>query len=280
VTPDLETWVGRVLTEQDELCLAPARGMAALLDRSPLGLERGAPLPHGWHWLYFQPAAPQSSLAPDGHARRGDFLPPAPLPRRMWVGGQIRFLAQLRLGDAVARRSTIASVSEKTGRSGRLIFVSVSHVIERGGEPAIEEEQELVYRVAARPGEPRAGGEPPPADVEWRESFPTDPVVLFRFSALTFNGHRIHYDHPYVTGVEAYPALLVHAPLTALLLLDFAVRHHAGRRPASYRYRAEGPLYCGEPIALSGRDEGAGCRVWAAAPDGRTAMGASVEWAP
>ncbi len=277
---DLSSWVGKTITEQDELWLAPARGMAALLDRSPERLERGAALPWGWHWLYFHPTSPQSELAHDGHARRGDFLPPVPLPRRMWVGGRIQFLRPLFLGEPVERRSTIASVREKEGRSGRLLFVSVRHVISREGEPAIEEEQELVYRDAAKPGEPRAGGEPPPPDCHWRDTVRTDSVLLFRFSALTFNGHRIHYDHPYATAVEGYPALLVHAPLTALLLLDLVVRHNAGRRPAAFHYRAEGPLYCGEAVALSGRsDERGESEVWAAAPDGRAAMRASVAWA-
>lgn len=277
---DLQSCVGRILVERDELWLAPARGMAALLDRSPEGLERGAALPWGWHWLYFHPTSPQSELAHDGHATRGDFLPPIPLPRRMWVGGRIRFLRPLLLGNPVERRSTIASIREKEGRSGRLVFVSVRHVISQAGEAMVEEEQDLVYREGTKPGEPRAGGEPPPRDCPSRETVRTDPVLLFRFSALTFNGHRIHYDHPYVTAVEGYPALLVHAPLTALLLLDFAVRQNAGRRAAGFRYRAEGPLYCGETVALSGRPgDGGEDQVWAAAPDGRTALRASVEWA-
>jgi 3-methylfumaryl-CoA hydratase len=253
--------------------------MAALLDRPAEALEQGALLPVGWHWLYFHPTTRQSQVAPDGHAHRGDFLPPIALPRRMWAGGRIRFLHSLHLGDPVERRSTIASVGEKEGRSGRLAFVSVRHVISRAGEVAIEEEQDLVYRERSKPGEARAGGASPPQDCAWRESVRTDPVLLFRFSALTFNAHRIHYDHPYVTSVEGYPALLVHAPLTALLLLDLAVRQNPDRQPAAFRYRAEGPLFCGEAVTLLGRQGPNGdSQLWAAAPDAHTAMSAAVEW--
>jgi 3-methylfumaryl-CoA hydratase len=256
--------------------------MAATLNHagSTEGMQRGAALPWGWHWLYFHPTTPQSGLAPDGHAQRGEFLPPVRLPRRMWAGGRLRFLRPLLLGDSVERRSSIASVTEKNGRSGRLVFVNVRHVISTSGEVAIEEEQQLVYREATVPGEARAGGEPPPAGCEWRDTVRTDPVLLFRFSALTFNAHRIHYDHPYTTAAEGYPALLVHAPLTALLLLDFAVRRNHGRKPSAFQFRAEGPLYCGEAVALSGQPgQGGEGRVWASAPDGRTAMRATVEWA-
>jgi len=276
---NLTAWVGREVVERDELALGPARGMAALLDRSLDGMQSGAPLPAGWHWLYFWPVTRQSELALDGHSRRGGFLPLVPLPRRMWVGGKIDFRGQLLLGDAVERRSTILGVREKEGRSGRLIFVSIRHQIARLGEVVIDEVQELVYREAGRPGEPRAGGAPPPPDCTWSETFATDAVVLFRFSALTFNGHRIHFDHPYATGVEGYPGLLVHAPLTALLLLDAAGRHGPGGSPASYTYRAEGPVFGGETVRLSGRvpndDQ---MEVWAAAPDGRTAMSGTVTW--
>ncbi|MEO8452584.1 MAG: MaoC family dehydratase N-terminal domain-containing protein, partial [Gemmatimonadota bacterium] len=211
---------------------------------------------------------------------RGDFLPPVPLPRRMWVGGSLAFRGGLLLGDAVERHSTVVSVDEKDGRSGRLVFVRVHHVITKGGLAAVEEDQDLVYRELAAPGAPRAGGEPPPADWEWRELFRTDPVVLFRFSALTFNGHRIHYDHTYAEGVEGYPGLVVHAPLTALLLLDAAVRHRPGAAPVRFTYRAEGPLFCPEVITLAGRT-GTQSRtdLWALAPDGRTAMKGMVEWA-
>jgi 3-methylfumaryl-CoA hydratase len=280
VTSELERYLGNSLTERDELSLAPARGMAALLDRSAEAIQRGEVLPWGWHWLYFHPTSRQSELASDGHSRRGDFLPAVPLPRRMWVGGKLRFESPLRLGEPIERESTITAIREKEGRTGRLIFVTVRHLIGSGGAPAIAEEQELVYRAAAQPGERRAGGPPPPDDCPWRDTVPTDPVFLFRFSALTFNGHRIHYDHPYATTVEGYPGLLVHGPLTALLLLDFAVRQSPGRRPGAFEYRAEGPLFGGEPVVLVGGPGPAdGARVWAVAPDGRTAMRATIEWA-
>lgn len=279
MTADLQAWVGREIVVRDELCLAPAFGLAALLDRAADGVKRGSALPCGWHWIYFAPRAAHSDLDVDGHTRRGGFLPPASLPRRMWVGGAIHFRQPLVLGDTVERRSTIASVQEKAGRSGRLVFVAVRHLISAGTPIAIDEVQELVFRDPARPGEARPGGSPPPGDCHWRESFRTDAVALFRFSALTFNSHRIHYDHPYATQVEGYPGLVVHAPLTALLLLDAACRHQPIGRVATYTYRAEGPLFCEEAIGLHGRIERGSMVLWATAPDGRTAMKAKVEWA-
>jgi len=278
-TESIESWIGRERIERDELAIAPGRGLAALLNRPVDSLDRGVPLPPGWHWLYFWPITPQSELAADGHARRGGFLPKVSLPRRMWVGGRIVFRSQLLLGDLVERRSTIIGAQEKEGKSGRLILVTVRHEISRGGEPAIEEEQDLAYREPARPDERRAGGDPPPADCQWEEVFPTDPVVLFRFSALTFNGHRIHYDHPYATGVEGYPGLVVHGPLTALLLLDAGIRHGPGSWPSRYSYRALGPVFGGEPLRLTGRlPNDDTVEVWAAAPDGRAAMSGTLGW--
>ena len=280
-TRDWREWVGRERVEEDELALAPARGMAGLLDRDPERLHRGSRLPSCWHWLYFWPVMPQSQLAPDGHARRGGFLPPVPLPRRMWVGGRLRFLQPLFLGDPVQRQSTIQSISEKQGRSGRLAFVTVRHLITGPRGPATEEEQDLVYRDPARVGETRPVGDPLPTDLQWTEALTPDPVLLFRFSALTFNGHRIHYDHPYVTGVEGYPGLVVHGPLTALLLLDAAERHR-GSEAVRYTYRAVAPLFSGEAITIGGRAtaDPEKTEVWAAGPGGRTAMHGAVECAP
>jgi 3-methylfumaryl-CoA hydratase len=277
---DPRAWVGRERVEAGRLDLFPARGMAALLDRDPAALAEGDPLPPGWHWLYLNPATPRSRLGPDGHARRGGFLPPVALPRRMWAGGRLRFPRPLLLGERVERRSRILSVEEKQGSTGSLVRVTVAHEVRGEGGGAVEEEQDLIYREAARPGEPPRATPPLPAEAEWREAFLPDAVTLFRFSALTFNGHRIHYDHPYATGVEGYPGLVVHGPLTALLLLDAAARH-AGRRPAAFRYRAVGPLFGDEPITLAGRAAAGpdAAEAWAAGPSGTVATRAEVEWA-
>jgi 3-methylfumaryl-CoA hydratase len=277
---DPRAWVGRERVEAGRLDLFPARGMAALLDRDPEALAEGDPLPPGWHWLYLNPATPRSRLGPDGHARRGGFLPPVALPRRMWAGGRLRFPRPLLLGERVERRSRILSVEEKQGSTGSLVRVTVAHEVRGEGGGAVEEEQDLIYREAARAGEPAPATTPLPEGVEWRETFLPDAVVLFRFSALTFNGHRIHYDHPYATGVEGYPGLVVHGPLVALLLLDAAARH-AGRRPAALRYRAVGPLFGDEPITLAGRAAAGGgaAEAWAAGPAGAVATRAEVEWA-
>ena len=257
----LQRWTGWERVDDDVLTAASVRKMSALLDRPP-GKAPGpsASLSPGWHWLYFNPAPRRSELGPDGHAMRGSFLPPVPLPRRMWAGGQLRFLGGLKLGEVVRRRSTIVSIDHKKGRSGPLVFVGVRHQISgEGGQLAIEEEQDLVYRDGSGPAQnpvgPSVGARPaklPPGPAQWSESFSADAVTLFRFSALTFNSHRIHYDVRYATEVEGYRDLVVHGPLTALLLLDAGSRW-MGAPPRSFSCRATGPLFCGEEFTIAGR---------------------------
>jgi 3-methylfumaryl-CoA hydratase len=275
---DLSDWVGRERVEEDRLDLFPARGMAAVLDKDPLAIGEGSVLPPGWHWFYFKPVVPRSALGSDGHERRGGFLPPVELPRRMWAGGNLSFLGELRLGERVVRRSTIESVEEKTGRSGRLVFVNVRHRIESERGQAVDEAQHLVYREGTG-----GAGEGPeaPRSPAWSDAFTADAVTLFRFSALTFNGHRIHYDQPYSLREEGYPGIVVHGPLLALLLLESAARH-AGRHPARFAYRAMSPLFAGEEFHLQGaqalsRDAAGESEVWAAGPRG-VAMRAMAGW--
>lgn len=277
---ELQDWVGRERIEEDVITLAPVRGMAALLDRDPGQIAEGSPLPECWHWLYFKALVRQSQLGPEGHPRRGQFLPRVPLPRRMWAGGRLRFFRPLHVGQRVRRRSRILGVTEKEGRTGRLVFVTVGHVIEGPSGAAIDEEQEIVYREAFRPGEPVPEPSAAPAAFDWSQTFVPDPLILFRFSALTFNAHRIHYDHPYATQVEGYPALVVHAPLTALLLLD-AAKRHTGRTPAGFSYRGVSPLFADEPVTLAGRarSEDETSEVWAEGPGRRLAMQGTLEWA-
>src|SRR5688572_14095900 len=219
----LKEWTGRKEVHEDVATAWPVRAMTATLDRADAVPAEGDDIPLGWHWLYFLDAKPASELGPDGHPRRGGFLPPVPLPRRMWAGGRIEFLQPLRIGDEIRRDSEIVSVESKQGTSGSLVFVTVRHTIAARGETAVIEEHDIVYRGAAQSGEsPR--GKPAPPGATWQRTLVGDPVLLFRYSALTFNGHRIHYDLDYAKNEEHYPGLIVHGPLQTTLLLDLCRR--------------------------------------------------------
>lgn len=237
----------------------------------------GEPLPPLWHWIFFRPTAPQSQIAADGHPVKGDFLPDLGLPRRMWAGGRLRFIAPLTVGSAITRESRIVGVSEKEGRSGKLGFVTLQHRIGTAGAVAIEEEHDIVYREAAVPG---AAPPPPPTaapsnEIWHREIMPTE-VLLFRYSALTFNGHRIHYDKPYVTEVEGYPNLVVHGPLIATLLMDLIARNLPQARVLDFAFKAVRPSFLGNALHLCGRPspDGKTIELWAKDPDGWLTMSA------
>jgi 3-methylfumaryl-CoA hydratase len=274
----LQRWVGRRQTARDVCDPRRVADLAATLDleRAPAPGER---LPPGWHWMFFQPMVGASRLGPDGHAARGEFLPPVALPRRMWAGGRLAFRAPIAVGAALVRESEIVSVASKSGRSGAMVFVTVRHRIAADGVDAIEEEHDIVYRDVPK-AEEAAAAEPAPADGAWRRALTPDPVLLFRYSALTANGHRIHYDHPYVTLVEGYRGLIVHGPLTATLLMALA-ESASGRRLARFAFRARAPLFANEPLVIAGRLVGAdGAEVWAIAPDGGLAMRGEGDFAP
>src|SRR5688500_18531002 len=196
---DLKQWIGRSETLHDVATPTPFAALSATLDRGAERPPDGTELPPLWHWLYFLPLHRASEIGPDGHARRGGFLPPVPLPRRMWAGGRFEFHAPLRIGETVVRTSQIADVSSKSGRSGELVFVRVRHEFANAQGVAFSEEHDIVYRGPSRDERP-----PPVAgtDEQFSRTVTPDPVLLFRYSALTFNGHRIHYDQPYVTQVE------------------------------------------------------------------------------
>ncbi len=253
----------------------PARAFAATLDDDPGPYGAGVPLPEGWHWLYFHDPVPASRLGPDGHEARGDFLPDVPLPRRMWAGGRLRFHGGLALGDAAVRRSSVERVVPKEGRAGPLVFVTVRHEISGPEGIVVEEEQDIVYRG----GTPGSGGKGPepwvrPEGAATLDRFVADEVTLFRFSALTFNGHRIHYDRPYATSTEGYPGLVVHGPLLALLLMR-AARRLRGAPLRSFEYRALAPVFQGETIELVAPRSGSAdeeTRLWAAHPERGPAM--------
>ena len=242
---DLASWIGRSETRHDTIAPTPVAALMATLDHPPAEVTVGMALPALWHWLYFLPLHRHSELGPDGHARRGGFLPPVALPRRMWAGSRFEFIAPLRVGDRVTRISTIEDVTAKTGRSGPLVFVRVRHELRPEGAPgpALVEWHDIVYRQARRPGDLEPAPQPAPAAAAWRREIVPDDVLLFRYSALTFNGHRIHYDRRYVTEVEGYPGLVVHGPLIATLLLDLLRRQMPDAEIASFQFKAVRPTF-------------------------------------
>jgi 3-methylfumaryl-CoA hydratase len=241
-------------------------------------VETGAALPPLWHWLYFLPLHRQSEIGPDGHAKRGPFLPPVPLPRRMWAGSQFEFRSLVRVGDAVERTSTIADVSIKEGRTGKLVFVKVRHELRCNGsaEPAIVEFHDIVYREARRPDDVDPPPQPAQAGAAWQREIVPDDVLLFRYSALTFNGHRIHYDRKYVTEVEGYPGLIVHGPLIATLLMDLVRRNTPGAAVATFRFKAVRPTFDLNPFQLNGQphNDGTSVKLWAQDHEGWLTMDA------
>ena len=251
---DWEAWVGRTQVVTDRASASVAGAMLATLDRDPEALGDGDPLPPLFHWLYCRELAPHGRLDGDGHQKRGDFLPPLPLSRRMWAGGRLRFEGTLRIGEELRRRSTIRAIAPKSGRSGPLVLVTVEHRI-AGAAGQIREDQNLVF--LERPTTPLVLPEVPGPEDEmaWSESVTPDAAMLFRFSALTFNAHRIHYDRDYARRVELYPDLVVHGPLTALLLADLATRR-TGRPLGTLSYRARRPMFVDRPITLEGCRDG------------------------
>ena len=277
---DLREWIGRTESVSDVLTPTPCAALAATLDRPPDRPAPGTALPPLWHWLYFLPLPRRSEIGPDGHAKRGGFLPPVPLPRRMWAGSQFAFHAPLAIGDAVTRTSTIESVAEKTGRTGLLVFVRVRHEVRRAGDadPALTEIHDIVYREAPRPGEPAPTAQPAPATSAWQRRWVPDDVLLFRYSALTFNGHRIHYDRRYVTEVEGYPGLVVHGPLQATLLLDLLRHEMPEADVARFEFRAIRPVFDLHPFVACGQPQpdGRSYALWIRDHEGATAMTATA----
>ena len=277
----LRLWIGRTETLHDVATPVPLQALAATLDRDDPPAQPGTPVPPCWHWLYFLPMHRQSALGPDGHARRGGFLPPVPLPRRMWAGSRFEFLAPLYAGQAIRRDSRIADVRLKEGRSGPLVFVQVQHEIHAEGRRAIVEVHDIVYRDLPQPGEPAAAALPAPQDAVWRREITPDDVLLFRYSALTFNGHRIHYDRRYVTEVEGYPGLVVHGPLIATLLLDLLRRQLPAAQVRRFAFKAMHPIFDTAPFRVCGRmQDDSTVKLWAETPQGQLAMDASAEIDP
>jgi 3-methylfumaryl-CoA hydratase len=273
---DFSDWIGRSETRHDVFGVTPVAALNATLDHPAVAVQAGMPLPPLWHWLYFLPLHRQSEIGPDGHARRGGFLPPVPLPRRMWAGSQFEFRAPLRLGDRAERTSTITEVTVKQGRTGTLVFVTVRHEIRVNGAagPALVEFHDIVYRDAKQPGDVESPPMPAPQGAAWQREIVPDDVLLFRYSALTFNGHRIHYDRRYVTEVEGYPGLIVHGPLIATLLMDLLRRELPDADVAGFRFKAVRPTFDLYPLRVNGQREGDTVRLWAQDHEGWLTMDA------
>lgn len=270
-------WVGKSQYISDVIDLATCQRMEAMLDQKPV-LGEGDVLPPLWHWLYFHQPALQNTLGRDGHAEKGGFLPPVPLPRRMWAGGRFEFLAPMPVGANAQKQSTIKSVEMKTGRSGNLCFVTVEHHLTCDGVICANEEHDIVFRddpkLGDRPSQPPKAGSNP----DWSRTITPTPELLFRYSALTFNSHKIHYDRDYCRDVEGYPGLIFHGPLTATLLLNLAVANAGGQQVKHFEFRATGPLFDVAPFELRGWDKGVEFEMQAVNPEGGLAMKATVNF--
>lgn len=274
---DYTKWIGQAEVLEDDISLAPALAAAAALDDTVTRLGKGTALPPLWHWFYFLPKAPQSMLSSDGHPQRGGFMPPIPYPRRMFAGAHLRFHRPLVIGQPARREGVIRNVVQKSGRSGSLAFVTVGYSVLQQGEVCIHEEQDIVYRESGPPvTAPQPVELPPVPEGAWSRMVAPDTRLLFRFSALTFNAHRIHYDRPYAMSEEGYPGLVVHGPLTAILLSEL-VRHNTSLGIAGFSFRGQAPLFDLAPFRLVGRPSDGRVELEAQGPDGKTAMNATAE---
>jgi len=282
MTGNLQSWIGRKRRIADEMATPLVRRMAALTDRSDVALDRGAPVPNHWLSMLFDDAAPQSQLGPDGHPAKGDFLPPVPLPRRMLGGRRIACHAAPRVGDTLERESEIAAITPKVGRSGAMIFVMLRHTITGPNGLVAVEEQDIAYLEAKR--DAPAPKEKPAVvpNAAWREPWTADPVMLFRFSALAFNGHRIHYDADYARDVEGYPALVVNGSVSTLFLIEAALRHAPGAQLRRYDARTLQPVFCGRRAFLCGDapDTGGRRTLWVEDEAGAMALRIGATIAP
>ena len=274
----LQTWIGRTETRTDLVTAVPLDALTATLDRNDPPASRGTVVPPLWHWLYFLPVSPLSEAGPDGHPKRGGFLPPVPLPRRMFAGGRFEFHQPLKVGDEIKRASRITDVSAKTGRSGTLVFVTVRHEISNAAGVAMTEEHDIVYRENPRPDAPAPAPQPAPTGETFSREIAPDPVMLFRYSALTFNSHRIHYDRTYVTQVEGYPGLIVHGPLIATLLTELARSESPQEQMRRFSFRAVRPLFDIHRFTVCGKCDDKKMALWTRDHEGWLTMEAQAEF--
>jgi len=275
----LRQWIGRSTEASDVVTAQLVKGLRATLFQEIGEPKNGDAAPFTVHWCLAQPVFPMSQLGPDGHPTRGGFLPPVPLPRRMWAGGELQFFDALRVGDESTRKSRISDVTVKTGSTGSLCFVAVEHEVTTPRGLAVRERQDIVYREmspAQAAGSAKAAQTPPAA--KHRETHMADSVLLFRYSALTFNGHRIHYDRDYVTKVEGYPGLIFHGPLQAAFIVEFAAKLRGGKPPKRLSYRGLQPLFEGSEFSVNANDNGGAMELWTANSDGQPTMKGTATW--
>jgi 3-methylfumaryl-CoA hydratase len=273
----LRQWIGRTEEKTDVVTAHLVRGLRATLFMEIGDPKPGDAAPLTAHWCLAQPVYPMSQLGPDGHPTRGGFLPPVPLPRRMWAGGELEFFEPLRVSDEMKRSSRISDVTMKTGSTGVLCFVSVQHEVTTPRGLAIRERQDIVYRDMTTSA-PAAKPATAPPSAKHRESHMADEVLLFRYSALTFNGHRIHYDRDYVTKVEGYPGLIFHGPMQAAFLVEFAAKVHGGAAPKKFAYRGVQPLFEGSEFSVNANDNDSGMELWTANSQGAPTMKGTASW--
>ncbi len=273
----IKDWLGRTRRDEDEITLSAVQRLAATFDQDPTTFRRGSEMPESWYAILFGSIAPESALGPDGHLETGDFLPPLHGTRRMFAGRRTKFIKPLKIGEMVSRVSTVTRAEPKSGRTGPFTLVTVMHEISGPSGLALTEEQDIVYRAAVEAGTVAAQKAAALATDKpaWSTPIELDPVLVFRYSALTFNAHRIHYDLPYARDVEGYPALVMNGGLTALLLIETA-RPHLPRPIAAYAARAISPLFVGQRVAFNGRLAGDAAALWASGPDGGLAYRVDV----
>jgi 3-methylfumaryl-CoA hydratase len=275
----LRQWIGRSDQASDIVTAQLVKGLRATLFQEIGEPKPGDAAPFTVHWCLAPQVYPMSELGPDGHPTRGGFLPSVPLPRRMWAGGELEFFDALRVGDEVTRTSRIADVTMKTGSTGVLCFVSVDHLVTTPRGTAIRERQDIVYRdIPTAPAPAPTKPAPPPPVAKHRESHMADPVLLFRYSALTFNGHRIHYDRDYVTKVEGYPGLIFHGPMQAAFIVELAAKLHGGTAPKKLDYRGLQPLFEGSEFSVNANETPAGMELWIANSAGQPTMKGTATW--
>jgi len=284
----LSQWIGKSEEKTDQINAKPANFLKATLNQEGKDYKDGDILPPSWHWMYFLEAAPMDQLGRDGHPKVGNFLPPVALPGRMWAGGRLKFHHPVIIGEKLVKTSTISSVIRKSGRTGELCFVTVSHRYCAGTILKLEEDHDIVYRekttTDAHSGSPSDSAPPAPVGDDISVTIEPTTTMLFRYSALTFNGHRIHYDLDYCKNIEGYPGLVVHAPLTVTLALDLATRYFRDRVSAGkpdcdfsdISIRMISPLFHHRPFTLHLKQQNHECRLWAANPDGKLAMSATL----
>ena len=279
-SPDLQAWVGRSEERRDVIQSERCVALQAALNLSGDRLSDGDALPPLWHWLYFWDIAPRSELGRDGHPAVGGFMPPVGQARRMWAGSRVTFPGTLGLGEPATRVSTIEKVAEKSGRSGKLVFVTVRHEMSGSDGLAVIDEHDIVYREDTGKGASARPGEPAPEGAQWVETVDPDPTLLFRYSALTFNGHRIHYDRDYARDVEGYDGLVVHGPLLATMMVGMAAGSLPDRSVSRFEFRGMRPVMDTETFTVNVDPDGEDAvDVWVANGEGMFAMRGRTEFA-